>query len=270
MGATIDLPLQFISAFLGDKDILQLASISLVIRRSLSSLTSDATPVSLSLEGIGVSGLWHHFELWEVSIMVPQLSDVEVLSKLLLPDARAVRTFIAALHRARKPPVYNMMPGGWELQHLSAVEFTFPETNLAACPAAEKHDQMFAVESSKVVVPMLNADIWLILTQELCSDNTYGWSMLMCCDEHEFSMEPNLHGLIVSATSAWYGFRCATDFIQEGGEGTCVAHEWLNGTAPGHQTKVKDALEHGQSLPFVLAVWMPYNETVNGRAIMGQ
>ena len=95
--ATTYLSLQVISAYLGDKDVLQFAYISLILRRILSSLTSHANPVSLSLEGIGVSGLWHHFELWEVAMMVQEIVDVEILSKLLLPDAPAVRMLIAAV-----------------------------------------------------------------------------------------------------------------------------------------------------------------------------
>lgn len=279
MEATTNCSLQVISACPGDKDLLQFASISLVLRRRLSRLSSHANPVSLSLEGIGVSGLWNHFELWEVPMIVQELTNVEVLSKLLLPDARAVRTFIAAVHRARKPHEDIMTPGEWRLQHIFAVEFTFPKTSLAAYPAAEEEYGIFGVRSSQVVLPRWNADLhslqaskqaagrassfrkrtakrWLSkhkdvhlhLTQQLGDANVYYWTIWVS----SHAMEDNPCGVGVVAASAWSGFRATTEFTTGG---SCIGHVLLNVTDPGHEIELKRALEHGQPMPFVLSVW---------------
>ena len=249
-----------IVACLVDKDSLKFSCICFVLRESLSSLKSHANPVSLD-NLLGISGLLHHFQLWEVSWILRDLNNVKVLSSLLLPDARAVLTLMSAVNGARKP-----FGSAWSLQHSFVAEFTFPKTNLVC--SLEEYTQ-YTSENSEVVVrssnvslpilyssqnvlPMIDPDISMCLRLELCPGNLYSWAMYPWSD----AMNEESDGVLLSASLVWYGSRSAIIFEGAGNLNfLSVQYINLNMTGSWHQKKLKRALEHGEAVPCVVGIW---------------
>jgi len=226
--------------YLGDKDIVLLAAVSAEFRGEVLNRSSRLNPVLFS-SSAGISGLWHHFQLWEVAMCVQELVDVTFISNMLLLDARAVRTFISALHISRGP-----IRPFWSARHVYpsvffAAEFAFPITDLAV-------EGSFEVESSRIALPPWNVDVFLKYSQEVCHGAVY------CCDISlgAADMDTTPFGAIILAISTEYGFQCATDFTRAGGGS--VRHEWLSRTGTVRSLRFEHALEHGRPLPFVIAI----------------
>ena len=58
--------------FLYDVEVLLLASASAGVRRRIVAASSAIAPIQL-LPGVGLHGLWNHFELWEVALYLEQM-----------------------------------------------------------------------------------------------------------------------------------------------------------------------------------------------------
>lgn len=232
-----------VEAFLVDKDILQFAAASPWMRRNVLS-SSGRSPVLLC-PSTGVSGLWHHFQLWEVAMYLREIAGITFLTNMMLLDARAVRTFISALHIAKEPIRTLFGAGSLHPSSLFAADFVFPMTNLAA-------DGPFEVQSSQVFLPQWNMNICLSLSKDLVplpeNGSVYMFDISMDCVDF---LNEDTYPILVRGVSAEYGFRCATDFSIMG-YGS-IEHEWLDRIGSGRNLKLVHALEHGRPVPFIIA-----------------
>ena len=256
--------------FLYDVEVLLLASASAGVRRRMVAARSAIVPIQL-LPGVGLHGLWNHFEFWEVALYLGECANLTIPKyvhvNMCLRTARSARTFLAALHLAKKP--YKRI-APWMVKVASV---WFPRCDLSA-------DGEFAVRSSPVFLLGLPESVCLKVNKEwLPHQGEYGL--------HLYLWRAGGNGLnySIAAVSAEYGTELTTDFSQPPGvpwgDRGLVVGEWLSGPNDpllrpqrsvvgnvGPNNRLRRDIEAGRPMMFIVSVFdmsrlIPYNNPWN-------
>ena len=124
--------------FLKDKEVLLLVTASKKLQDCVVAARCTTAKLEL-LPGVGLHGLWNHLELWEVPLCLVQCANLRITSRMCLRNIQYLRTFMAAVQRAREP-----FKGASALRVL-VNSFTFPGCDF--CVGGDLH-----VQSSQVIV----------------------------------------------------------------------------------------------------------------------
>ena len=241
--------------FLTDKDILILAAASAKVRGRVAVARRKGVPILL-VPGVGIHGLWNHFEYWEVALCLEQCAELTIASKMSLRTVRLVRGFLTALHIARKPFTWSgkhcTLPS-IAPQMVLVADFRFPRCNFSA-------DGEVEVDSSQVNLPRFEESVFLSVSKERYAGEYFINLFLERAGRNQFNYA-------VSAVSLKLGIQLMTDFTHPlhappEERGTAMKCEWLSGHRRRHpigdlgpNTTLRQDIEGGRSITFILSVY---------------